>query len=119
MKPLRYAVAGLLLGMWGCQSGVGVVSYERSTTPVVAEATEDGEYALYATASMDPKVSYYLHKGDALGFKSGKTGEIIAVAGKAEISEPDGGFVWRRREPQAVATSNAPGSSSSSSTSGH
>ena len=96
---IAFACGSIALALAGCQTGVGVVSYDRSTTPVVAEATQDGEYALFASGTMDPKVSYYLKQGEPLGFKSGKTGEIIAVAGKNEISEPDGSYVWRRRGP--------------------
>lgn len=97
------------MGIAGCASGVGVVSYDRQTTPVLAEAPQEGEYALFAGSDMDPKVSYYLHRGDPLGFKAGKTGEVIAVAGKAEVSEPDGSYLWRRRtgqEGQSMFNSN-------------
>jgi hypothetical protein len=121
IKRLSMIGTLMFLGMGGCQTGLGIISYDRGTAPVVAQATEDGEYALFSGSEMDPKVSYYLHRGDALGFKSGKTGEIIAVAGKAEVSEPDGTYVWRRRTGQEGQGPSNPlmGNSNSGSSTAH
>jgi hypothetical protein len=99
IKSARFACAGLLLSMVGCvvQNGVGVITYEKGTGPILAKATADGEYSLYAKNAADPKVSYLLHAGDPLGFKVGQTGQILAVGGKDEIAVPDEDYVWKRR----------------------
>ncbi len=106
-KSLGLAAAiALLLGMIGCegmQQGIGVISYDRGTPPILAKATVDGEYYLYSTTSTDPKVTYILHKGDPLGFKTGQTGQIIAVGGSAEVPLPDDDYVWKRHDDSAPA----------------
>src|SRR5947209_2758456 len=98
-KSLRLSFGLILLAVVGCQNGVGVMSYDRGTAPAMAAAPQDGEYALYESYGSDPKLTYALKKGDPIGFKVGKTGEIIVVAGAAEVSEPDSTYVWRRNVP--------------------
>jgi hypothetical protein len=110
MTRLLSAILGMMLvALVGCQStGQGVVTYKPGTAPILQQATADGEYGLYDDSlvnfSSDPKATFYLHRGDPLGFKTGKTGEIIIVAGDKEITEPDSGYVWRRKDPAAAAT---------------
>lgn len=105
------ACACLLLGPVGCQTGTGIMTYKQGTPPIVVKAPSDGEYALFNSTATDPEVTFYLHKGDPLGFKTGKTGEIIAVAGTTDVTEPDGNYVWRRRDPQAAKPATATGTS--------
>lgn len=100
-NAVRYVVGALFLAMVGCaglQKGIGVVSYDKGTQPILAKATADGEYSLYASTDTEPKVSYFLRQGEPLGFKYGKTGEIIAVGGTAENAVPDGDYIWKRRD---------------------
>lgn len=100
----RYLLPAVLLIPLGCsglQKGVGVLSYDKGTQPILAKATADGEYSLYATQNSEPRVSYYLHQGDALGFKYGKTGEIVGVGGESEVTVPDGNYIWKRRDAMA------------------
>jgi len=90
------------------QKGVGIVSYDKGTQPILAKATSDGEYSLYPSQGMEPKVSYFLHQGEPLGFKYGKTGEIIAVGGSEEVTVPDSDYIWKRREGTASSATTAP-----------
>jgi hypothetical protein len=110
-SAVRNSVAALLLlafaGCSGMQKGVGVISYDKGTPPILAKATSDGEYSLYEAQGMEPKVSFFLHKGDALGFKYGKTGEILAVGGTEEVPVPDTDYIWKRRDAD-VAPPPAP-----------
>lgn len=106
VNSLRSLAACLVLAVMGCaglQKGVGVVSYDKGTQPILAKATADGEYSLYPTQSTEPKVSYFLRQGDALGFKVGKTGEIVAVGGESEVTVPDANYIWKRRDANAGA----------------
>ncbi len=107
IKSIQLAVVTTLFLMIGCsgmQKGVGVVSYDKGTQPILASATAEGEYALYPSDGAEPKVSYFLHKGDPLGFKYGKTGEITAVGGSSDVALPDANYIWKRRD---IATENA------------
>ena len=100
LKSAHLLVMSLILGATGCagmQKGLGVITYDKGSQPIMAKATADGEYSLYAVNAMDPKVSYFLHEGDPLGFKTGQTGQVIAVGGKDEVPVPDGNYVWKRR----------------------
>ena len=107
IRSARYSIASFLLlivaGCSGMQKGVGVVSYDKGTPPILAKATSDGEYSLYESQGLEPKVSYYLRRGDALGFKYGKTGEILAVGGTEEVPVPDENYIWRRRDDEGAA----------------
>jgi hypothetical protein len=108
---VRFTVAAFLLAIVGCQTGTGIITYDKGSNPILAQAPSDGEYALYCGQQSDPKVTYYLKRGDALGFKVSKTGEIIAVAGSAENAVPDDNYAWRRHDPaQPAAGSSSSGS---------
>ena len=51
----------------------------------MTEAPRDGRYGLYSSTDRTPKVTYYLQKGDPIGFKQ-TDGEIVAVAGMHQLS---------------------------------
>ena len=92
-------VAMLFAGCAQFTRGTPIIRYERgSTDPVLAEATVDGEYALFKTfGSTDPVGTYALKKGDALGFERAETGQVVAVAGENKLIVPDANYVWKRR----------------------
>ncbi len=95
-------LAALALLVSGCvqfTKGTPITEYKRGTQPILAEATVDGEYALFKTniGSTTPIGTYALKKGDALGFEKAETGTIIAVAGETKLPVPDGSYVWKRR----------------------
>ena len=86
----------------GCTStftkGTPITEYQKGKTPPLQEAPSDGEYVLMSSMmNTTPKATLRLKEGDALGFKPGQTGQIIAVAGTKEIVLPDGNYLWKRR----------------------
>jgi hypothetical protein len=90
-----------MMGIAGCanplQKGEAIAKYDKGKTPILLFAPEDGGYALYSELSKDPETTYALKKGEPLGFKTGKTGKIIAVAGKQEIEINDQDLIWRKK----------------------
>lgn len=93
------AVAGFLAGA-GCSrmvSGTSVARYDKGKPAVMAEATGDGDYALYSTFDSTPIATYSLTKGDKLGFEQGEAGRIVAVAGSNRITLEDKGYIWKKK----------------------
>ena len=93
-------VAGLFAG--GCTifiKGDTVQEYKSGRDPVMIEATQDGEYALYSIYETTPRGTFRLKEGDPIGFKPSKTGRVIAVAGSREMEVADGSYVWKRKPP--------------------
>ena len=78
--------------------GTPITEYQKGKTPPLQEAPSDGEYVLMSSMmNTTPKATLRLKEGDALGFKPGQTGQIIAVGGTKEIVLPDGNYLWKRR----------------------
>ena len=92
------AMGGMLaVGCSRMTSGNAVQRYDTGKDAIVAEATSDGDYALYSTFDSTPVVTYSLKKGDKLGFKRAETGKIVAIAGSNEVAIQDKSYIWKRK----------------------
>jgi hypothetical protein len=96
----------------GCTStftkGTPIMEYQKGKAPPLQEAPSDGEYVLMSSMmNTTPKATLRLHEGDALGFKVGQTGQIIAVGGTKEIVLPDGNYIWKRRSVGSGSSSES------------
>jgi hypothetical protein len=97
---LTFGLAALIGA--GCTStftkGTPIMEYQKGKAPPLQEAPSDGEYVLMSSMmNTTPKATLLLHEGDALGFKPGQTGQVVAVGGTKEIVLPDGNYIWKRR----------------------
>ena len=102
-KPLLAAVTSLAIGLAGCATammpGKVVVDHARGNAESPAEAPRDGWYALFAKfGSNSAKHRVPLRRGDRLGFRTAKTGEIKAIAGDHEWGMSDNDYVWMVEE---------------------
>jgi hypothetical protein len=98
-KVLCTLALGSLLAV-GCSrvtSGTTISRYDSGKDAILAEATSDGDYALYSTFDGTPVVTYSLKKGDKLGFKKAETGKVVAVAGGNEVAIQDKSYIWKRK----------------------
>ena len=108
-RPIASVVlSALVLGIAavGCTStftkGTPIMEYQKGRVPPMQEAPSDGEYVLLSTMmNTTPKATVRLREGEPLGFKTGTTGKIIAVAGTREIELPDSSYLWKRRPGDA------------------
>lgn len=97
---LLVAVAGLVAGLCACASdpmhgGEAVCRYVKGRAPVLAQATEDGQYLLWSPTAKTPHATILLKRGEPLGFKAGQSGEIIAIGGKDEYRFEEQDLYWR------------------------
>lgn len=79
-----FAVLAFALGGCGMQSGKTIVKHERGRPPRMVKALDDGRYSLYSSTDATPDVTYWVEKGDQIGFRRARSGEgggIEAVAG--------------------------------------
>jgi hypothetical protein len=105
MHAMVRSMAVVALGLAaaaGCSStftkGTPMVEYQKGRPPLLQEAPSEGEYVLLKSMmDMTPKATVQLSQGDPLGFKSGGTGQIIAVGGDREFELADGNYLWKRR----------------------
>lgn len=100
LKRLICVLAMSSLVAVGCSrvtSGTTAMRYDSGKDPILAEATADGEYALYSTFDSTPIVTYNLKQGDKLGFKKSESGKITAVAGSNEQTVADKSYIWKRK----------------------
>jgi hypothetical protein len=84
----------------GCSRMVGgaaVTRYDKGKEAVMAEATADGQYALYSTYDATPLATYNLSRGDKLGFERGDAGKVVAVAGSNRLTLEDKSYIWKKR----------------------
>ncbi len=98
-----FLTAALMAGGVGCATlltpGDPISSHSKGTIGEPDRAPSDGEYVLVPKfGDTTPMKTISLNKGDPLGFKTGRTGEIVAVAGGDEWTYPDGDYVWIRRK---------------------
>ena len=63
------------------QEGSTVAKFEPDVGPVMTETAVAGNYALFDSQELTPKMSVPLPAGAAIGFKDGPDGTIIAVYG--------------------------------------
>ncbi|HZN69971.1 MAG TPA: hypothetical protein VFB66_32145 [Tepidisphaeraceae bacterium] len=107
LRPIAlgaFALLAFCLGGCGLQSGQTIVKYERGKPPRVVKALDDGRYALYSSTDATPDVTYYVEKGDPIGFRkmSGGDNTIEAVAGDnppVELSkEMARNYYWKYRK---------------------
>lgn len=79
------------------QSGPLVRWNRGGDFPRVILADQDGEYALFAEGSKEPRAAYFVRKDQALGFEVYDT-EIVAVAGENRVEVPNtANYYWARR----------------------
>jgi len=77
-------LVALILAGCGAQPGTTVVKFKEGQQPLMAQALENGTYALYASTDATPVARYALRQGDRLGFRQ-EGNQIIAVAGNNEV----------------------------------
>jgi hypothetical protein len=90
-----------LMFVAGCATvfapGTTIIDHDKGASAEPQEAPSDGEYALYARiGDNSAKHTVSLKRGDLLGFKTGQTGQIIAVAGNDEWVMTDNSYIWKR-----------------------
>lgn len=95
---------GLALALAGCATamvpGKVIVDHVQGNAESPGEAPRDGWYALYPKfGSNQPKHRVLLRRGDRLGFRTAKTGEIKAVAGDHEWGMTDNNYLWMVEDP--------------------
>lgn len=93
------AMTGVMV-VAGCSRMVGgkaITRYDQGKDLVMAEATTDGQYALYSTFDSTPIATYNLSRGDKLGFEAGGSGKVVAVAGSNRITLEDKSYLWKRK----------------------
>lgn len=98
--PVALMVLGFALAGCGTmRGGRNVVKYEEGKTPITTTVPSTGTYALYALTDYNPKVTVHLKEGDVIGFKSGQTGEVMAIAGDREIPmSSNASYYWKRQD---------------------
>ena len=111
-RPSRTATARLALsaalvvplagGLAGCTTlltpGDPIASHTHTHTEEPGTAPSDGEYVLvHKYGDATPLKTVPLTQGERLGFMTGQTGQIIAVAGDDEWIYTDNDYVWIRR----------------------
>ena len=76
------------LGGCGLQSGQTVVKYERGKPPRMVKALDDGRYSLYSSTDATPDVTYWVEKGDQIGFRRSSDGDSKAIEAVAGDNPP-------------------------------
>jgi len=102
MIRLALILAALLsISMSGCgtmRGGETVVKFDANQHPILSEVRSSGTYQLFATTDFNPQVTVDLKEGDPLGFKTGETGQVIAVAGSRELPlKSNSTYYWKRK----------------------
>ena len=79
-----FLVLSFALGGCGLQSGQTIVKHEKGRPPRMVKALDNGRYSLYSSTDATPDVTYWVEKGDQIGFRrtqGGGDNAIEAVAG--------------------------------------
>lgn len=99
LAPLLLTLAPLIGGCATAMApGEAIVEHRSGNPETPIEAPSDGEYALYPKfGSTHEKHKVRLRRGDLLGFRTAKTGEINAIAGEHEWRMTDNDYVWMRK----------------------
>ncbi|HEX8916597.1 MAG TPA: hypothetical protein VF796_29875 [Humisphaera sp.] len=100
---LAVPAAGLLALAGGCAvltPGTEIIDHQAGRREQPIEAPSDGIYVLYPKyGDVRPlKEAVMLRKGDAIGFETGATGEITAVAGQDKWTFDDVPMLWKRKD---------------------
>jgi hypothetical protein len=88
-------LAMIALGCQAVQKGDTVMTLEKGTAPMMAEAPADSSYALYGQWDSTPIITVTLKRGDKLGFQD-KDGVLYAVAGSQQKQLERGTYRWKR-----------------------
>jgi hypothetical protein len=99
--PAFSATVLLSLPWMGCAAfhkGQDVVKYEKYQTPRVTQTSTAGNYALYSSTDVSPKVTVFVEKGQPIGFETDtKSGQTVAIAGKERYAvATDQNHYWAR-----------------------
>lgn len=97
---LTLATAAALCGCAAAMvPGRSIAEHARGNPESPIEAPRDGWYALFPKfGSNQHKHRVPLRRGDRLGFRTAKTGEINAIAGDHEWGMSDNDYVWMVEE---------------------
>ena len=81
-RSFAILILALTLSTVGCATPRGgtIVKYEPHQTLRITDVPRDGRYGLYLSPELTPRHSYFLQRGDPIGFKL-QDGETLAVAG--------------------------------------
>jgi hypothetical protein len=97
-KNLAILAASIFLA--GCLSNAHhnetLIKYQKGKWPPMMRAPFDGGYSVHIPFDPEAKGAVQLKQGELLGFKQGKSGEVIAIGGATEIPLPDGDYVWKK-----------------------
>jgi len=89
-----------ILFVFGCLSNSHhnetLIKYQKGKWPPMMRAPFDGRYSVHIPFDPESKGTVNLKEGELLGFKQGKSGEVIAVGGATLIPLPDGDYVWKK-----------------------
>ena len=100
IRVAMIAAALVTIALSGCgtfRGGETIVKYDGQH-PILSEVQSSGEYQLYATTDFNPQMTVHLKEGDPIGFKSGGTAQVLAVAGSHEFPlKSDKSYYWKRK----------------------
>jgi len=89
------------ISLSGCgtmRGGETIVKYDASQHPILTEVRSSGDYELFSTTDFNPQVTLYVKEGEPIGFKSGETGQVIAVAGSHEYPlKSNSTYYWKKK----------------------
>lgn len=77
-------LAAMILAGCGIQPGTTIVKFKEGSPLLMAQALENGTYALYASTDATPMARYALRQGEKVGFRQ-QGDQVIAVAGNNEV----------------------------------
>jgi hypothetical protein len=90
----------LLAALCGCGTLGGaksVVTVDQDQEIVVRQAPETGTYALYSAHDRAPILTVKVLKNEDIGFRKTPSGQLVAVAGDAEVPLTAGrSYSWNR-----------------------
>ena len=101
----RLFLIGLLPLAGGCSSvltrGTLIAEHTHGNAEDPKRAPADGDYSLYNKfGDTQPLHSVPVQAGDPIGFRTGRTGQIDAIAGDDEWTLSDGDYIWKRDDPE-------------------
>jgi hypothetical protein len=77
--------------------GETIMRYDRGATAYAVKAPSTADYSLYASDSVEPRVTVRVEEGGSLGLEQGDGTGLVAIAGDQRIPVPYGSYTWRRR----------------------
>ena len=73
-----------------------VLKMQAGEAAMAREAEQDGTYALYGKLDIKPRLTAELKRGEMVGFRRDRAGELRAVYGIRERALAEGDYAWYR-----------------------